>query len=148
MSFKLLAIRPLKDCNEKFLKNLKENQIYQFYNEYKFCYKNNDENEEVIKIKKLKQSVPDDFFGKNINISAIVGKNGSGKSSLVELFIVSINQLSYHLKVNIESTVKGKGELLTTADLKLAKEKSIKKINCEFFFEKDSEFYFIKIKDN
>lgn len=148
MSFKLLAIRPLEGCNEKFLKNLNENQIYQLYNEYKFYFKNEDENEEVTGIKKLEQSVPDNFYGKNINISAIVGKNGSGKSSLAELFIVSINQLSYHLKVSIEGASKGKGELLTTAELKLAKEKSVKKINCEFFFEMDSEFFFIRIRDN
>jgi hypothetical protein len=32
MSFKLLAIRPLDGCNPKFLKNLEENRIYQFYN--------------------------------------------------------------------------------------------------------------------
>lgn len=97
MSFKLLAIRPLKDCNEKFLKNLKENQLYQFYTDYEFCFKNDDKNEEVIEIKKLKQTVPENFFGNDnlkINISAIVGKNGSGKSSIVELFYASLYNLS------------------------------------------------------
>ncbi len=33
MSFKLIAIRPLKGCNEKFRKNLIPNQIYKFYNQ-------------------------------------------------------------------------------------------------------------------
>ena len=43
MSFKLIAIRPLSGCNDKFLKNLIPNQIYKFYNEYKFLYENENE---------------------------------------------------------------------------------------------------------
>ena len=34
--FKLLAIRPLKDCNPDYLKVLKPNTIYQFYQDYQF----------------------------------------------------------------------------------------------------------------
>jgi hypothetical protein len=36
MSFKLLAIRPLKGCSPRFLKNLEEDRIYKFYNDYSF----------------------------------------------------------------------------------------------------------------
>ena len=35
-AFKLLAIRPLKGCHERFLKNLQAGEIYNFYNDYKF----------------------------------------------------------------------------------------------------------------
>lgn len=35
-----------------------------------------------------------DFFGKNITVSAIVGKNGSGKSSILELIFRMVNNLS------------------------------------------------------
>lgn len=102
MSFKLLAIRPLEGCNKKFLKNLKVNQVYQFYNDYKFHFIDNDENKEVLKIEKLEQAVPENFFGNDnlkINISAIVGKNGSGKSSLVELLYAAFYNLSIIEKI-------------------------------------------------
>jgi hypothetical protein len=140
MSFKLLAIRPLEGCNKKFLKNLKPNQVYQFYNDYKFHFEEEDENKNVIKIEKLEQSVPENLYGDKINISAIVGKNGSGKSSLVELYIVCMNQLSFQLK--------NEGKLITSANLRLAKEKNDKKINCEFFYKKGKDFYVITIKEN
>lgn len=38
--------------------------------------------------------LPDDFFGKNISISAIVGMNGAGKSSILELMFRMINNFS------------------------------------------------------
>ncbi|TDE29311.1 hypothetical protein E0I61_09105 [Flavobacterium ranwuense] len=94
-NFKLIAIRPLKNCNKRFLKNLKAGNIYKFYNDYTFL--NIDKNEvigfeEVFNIDHI-QTIPEDLYhiktadGKKIdvNISAIVGNNGSGKSSLLEL---------------------------------------------------------------
>jgi predicted ATPase len=41
-----------------------------------------------------KYPLEDDFFGKNISIGAIVGRNGSGKSSLLELFFRMVYNLS------------------------------------------------------
>ena len=32
--FKLIAIKPLKGCDNRFLKNLKTNEIYKFYNDF------------------------------------------------------------------------------------------------------------------
>ncbi|NJM80826.1 MAG: hypothetical protein HC854_16660 [Flavobacterium sp.] len=105
MSFKLLAIRPLDGCNPKFLKNLEENRIYQFYNDYEFFIGDTKitHEKDVIKgdITKIeynpKNEVPPNFFDQGntkINISAIVGKNGSGKSSLVELMYVAFYNLA------------------------------------------------------
>lgn len=104
MSFKLLAIRPLDGCNPKFLKNLEENRIYQFYNDYEFQVEKFKKNDKFDKgnyspISKIvyKASTPYNFFDTNemdINISAIVGKNGSGKSSLVELLYVAFYNLA------------------------------------------------------
>ncbi len=88
MSFKLLAIRPLKGCSARFLKNLEEDRIYKFYNDYSF-FENQDG--KVTEIK-CEDSVPENLYeksGLDIQISALVGKNGSGKSSLLELFYAS-----------------------------------------------------------
>ena len=88
MSFKLLAIRPLKGCSVRFLKNLEEDRIYKFYNDYSFF---EDEDRKVTEIK-CEDSVPENLYeksGLDIQISALVGKNGSGKSSLLELLYAS-----------------------------------------------------------
>ena len=39
--------------------------------------------------------LPKDFFGKNINVHALVGKNGSGKSSLLDLIYRIINNVGF-----------------------------------------------------
>jgi energy-coupling factor transporter ATP-binding protein EcfA2 len=41
------------------------------------------------------RTLPENFFGKNINVQAIVGKNGSGKSTLMDLMYMAINNFSY-----------------------------------------------------
>lgn len=41
----------------------------------------------------------DGFFGDNINVTAIVGKNGSGKSSLLELILHIEHWYSTHTKL-------------------------------------------------
>lgn len=99
MNFKIIAIRPLANCNQQFLKNLKEFEFYTFYNDYNFK-----ESLEENKIEfTYKKSIPDDFFyvkraNSNIdfpiNISAIVGKNGAGKSTIVELMYVAFYNLA------------------------------------------------------
>lgn len=110
MSFKLLAIRPLAGCNEKFLKNLEVNRIYKFYNEYSFYNGEREltgnESYDVTEIK-FNQSVPDNLFYQKrengtdlpINISAIVGKNGSGKSSLIELLYAAFYNIAVTEKI-------------------------------------------------
>lgn len=45
--------------------------------------------------------IPRDFFGKNICIQAIVGQNGSGKSSILELIYRLINNFSFMLELGM-----------------------------------------------
>lgn len=98
MSFKLLAIRPLKGCSARFLKNLEENRIYKFYNDYSFF---ENEDKKVTKIQ-CEDSVPKTLYeksGLDIQISALVGKNGSGKSSLLELLYASCSAIAINQKI-------------------------------------------------
>lgn len=98
MSFKLLAIRPLKGCSARFLKNLEEDRIYKFYNDYFFLENKNGEITEI----QCEDSVPKTLYeksGLDIQISALVGKNGSGKSSLLELLYASCSAIAINQKI-------------------------------------------------
>lgn len=96
MSFKLLAIRPLDGCEEHILNNLQVNKFYFFDDSYK-QYKDHDF---IIKKENYNELNPDFYYNKNentkstlqsININAIVGKNGSGKSSIIEFLLRLLN---------------------------------------------------------
>lgn len=81
MSLKLKKLEILEDCN--YRKKLNPG-TYEF----------------------LDDDSIDAFYGKNIEISVIVGKNGSGKSSLLEIIFRMMNNLSAYIAhgVNIDSS--------------------------------------------
>ncbi|MCG2612771.1 AAA family ATPase [Terrimonas sp. NA20] len=86
--FKIIAIRPLKGCSVKFRKVLEANKYYYFYSDY-VIRKSSVEN--------TSQNVVPSIYNVNdikVNISAIAGKNGTGKSSISELLIVILNNLA------------------------------------------------------
>jgi hypothetical protein len=93
--FKLLAIAPLNGCDSKFTKNLKIGEVYKFYQGFDIkCiggdtlqYFENSEAQSQFNLYELKNGI-------SLNISAIVGLNGSGKSSLIELFYYFIYKLA------------------------------------------------------
>lgn len=95
MSFKIIAVRPLKGCDPNILKNLITNKVYLFDNNYSI-----DLNGDFIR-KNKDNSLPSNFFYdpdssvnstlKYVNIQGLVGKNGEGKSSLIELLIRILN---------------------------------------------------------
>jgi hypothetical protein len=94
--FKLLAIVPLKGCDSKFTKNLKIGEVYKFYQKYDIRCVDDDST-----IQYFESLIPPSSLnlyelknGIKINISAVVGLNGSGKSSLIELFYYFIYKLS------------------------------------------------------
>lgn len=157
-NFKLLAIRPLEGCDKKFLKILKPNTVYKFYNDYTFTHVNGKEENPVEKIT-YTPSIPEDLYKIktasnneiDLNISAIVGKNGSGKSSLYDLFFAFCFALS--VKTNIiydfdkltnELTKEGKMDSLNLYnDLKYL----LDNLKVEVYYSKDKEINVI-IYDN
>ncbi len=94
--FKIIGLYFFNSCNSDLIKGLKKNTLYPFYNNYTFVFKKNGE---VSSIKPPKEGINLYSNGKqNINISAIVGKNGSGKSSLLEILYLLSLGLSYQQK--------------------------------------------------
>lgn len=93
--FKIIALKTIKGCREDFLKILKPDETYYFYNNYSIS----PTDDKIINRSKL----PVDFFGASspsINISAIVGKNGSGKSTIIELLFRIINNIAAKQRPN------------------------------------------------
>ena len=89
IDFKIIAIKTLPYCSKDYYKLLTPGIPYFFYNNYRIDPKN----EQISYV----EAGPPDFFKVNdinINISAIVGKNGSGKSTIVELFFRSIYNMT------------------------------------------------------
>lgn len=100
MSFKLIAIRPLVGINPKYLKNLIPGEVYNLCNDYSLLNRQGKPvswEDNVFSIE-YKQTVPENLYSikkingdiVNINVSAVVGKNGAGKSSLMDLLLYSI----------------------------------------------------------
>lgn len=87
-----LKVNKKDKTNSHLIKSLAENKIYHFYNAYtinkdgKTIKYDSSKNTGIYHIKKEK-----DFT--TVNISAIVGKNGTGKSTLTELIFIAIYNL-------------------------------------------------------
>ena len=87
-NFQIIGIRPLEGCHKDFKKILKTERLYLFDERYNLDY--NDKNQIVgIAFNVEKDTVPRKFYSKelSIQINAVVGGNGSGKSALAELFL-------------------------------------------------------------
>ena len=84
--FRLLAIKPLEGCNANLAKSLKTGELYKLCNGF-----------ELTKIGVYRKSEYSLFDVSNItvNVNAIVGKNGTGKSTIIELFMAASNNLYY-----------------------------------------------------
>ena len=77
--FYINAIQVFKECDKNLRKNLQTERAFEF-----------------------QKPIFEDFFAKNISLHAIVGKNGSGKSTMLEIIFRIVNNLSYVLLHDIQ----------------------------------------------
>lgn len=102
--FKLIAIRPLVGCEKKYSKVLELGEFYKFYNDYNFTSEivNKKEEIEVEYTPSVSQNLYNISRIENnplfVNVSAVVGKNGTGKSTLIELFFLVVYLISIEKK--------------------------------------------------
>lgn len=143
--FKLLAIRPTNNLDRQFLKNLKGDFFYKFYQDYNFEIDEKEQN--VVQINHV-PSIPQSLYGNNVSVSAVVGRNGSGKSTIVEVFNLFVFCLSEHLDlINIDK-FKESHELSTKDQKRLDSElDKFKTFNCEIYYLIDNKIQGI-IKKN
>lgn len=92
--FKILAIQVLENITDDKRKILEKNKLYKLCNNYKFSK----DKSKIIETKKTLNiyKIWDDI---QINISAIVGKNGQGKSTITELIYMSIYSIAVNQKM-------------------------------------------------
>lgn len=102
--FKFIAIRILSGCDVGIRKCLRENTLYYLCNDYLIA----DDGEEIKFAHRHIGPLSDSFFalGDNtggqtaVNLQAIIGMNGDGKSSLVEIALRLINNFAFCRKMS------------------------------------------------
>ncbi|MCH7535568.1 MAG: AAA family ATPase [Bacteroidetes bacterium] len=150
-NFKLLAIRPLKGCPRIALKRLVENETYKFYNLYEFKHEG-DETTPIIEVIRPKVDLIDLYSSETlqINVSAVVGANGSGKSSLLELFYLVCYALAVDKDKSTDDVqdkaLEGRESLHGHSVIESIK--VYREIKCEVYYEIDKDIYRLSLIDN
>ena len=104
---KLLAIQLLKECEDYIMRCLEPGVMYYLCHDYDFSQSL--EGIWVVRKRDAYVNTIDNKFFRikpestlNINVSAIVGENGSGKSSIVELILRMINNCAINYGITAE----------------------------------------------
>lgn len=133
MSFRIAAIKILDGCEPYVRKKLKEGKVYLFSSRYK-----EDKHNELTL--GLNREVAGNFFAQTmynidrevgaleVSVNAIVGQNGDGKSSLLEVMLRILNNFAYT-----------RGFLEDQPALK-----SVKGVKAILYYEIDGTIYAIK----
>lgn len=131
-NFSIIAIRVLPNNPDNIRKVLpKEGGWYLFNQSYQPDEKDNNK---LIPNEKYPLKDMNNFFSKNISISAIVGKNGSGKTSVLDFLLRVINNLTERLLQHC-----GEIERNSAEDFYC-----INGLNVELYFEMDSKLCCLK----
>ncbi len=125
--FSIVALRVLNGCDKSYSKILKYNEFY-FFNSW---YEPKDDK----LVRREDYDYERTFFGDNISVQAVVGKNGSGKSSLFELIYRIANNVGY-------ITTAGKYRA-TAQELYY-----IKNIRAELYYEINNELCLIRVDND
>jgi len=149
MSLKIIALRPLAECDTKYSKVLKRDTFYILNNAYGFAgYA--DESSEVIHYNPQQDIDLFSSEGINISINAVVGKNGSGKSTLTELFYAFIFCLSLERRIGFLTNIKVKEEHEFTPEESKRYDKDVRKmegLKVEVYYALGDNLFRIR-KDN
>ncbi len=126
---RIFAVKPLARCAKEYLNILKPGQTYYFEK----CFAI--EGKRITYHKEKDVSLYDLRQGKehlNVNVTTIVGKNGSGKSSLVELIFRMVNNLCYSLR----------------KDLNKQKFKKLDKLAAELYYVANGSIHCLRVNYN
>lgn len=128
--FSINCLEILKDCPENLRKCLKADRYY-FNDRIRI-----NKNDVLCKNDKSTSVVIPNFWddSKKIHVQAIVGKNGSGKSSLLDLMYMAINNFAYMFERGYE---RGGAESLCF----------VKHLNVKLYYEVDEQYYVLACSD-
>ena len=142
----------MEGCHEDFKKLLKTERLYLFDNRCNIDYNDNNEISGLF-FDAEKDSVPRNFYSDKVNvqINAIVGGNGSGKSALAELFLYfmfyyGINKelISRHLSSDTSGESKLFKQVRYTQEIRMMRAH----LNVELLYIYDDMLHQVILKSN